>query len=244
MLYIIGAGLGSPAFLTRKAEECLRASDVVFVDGYTGLLSLELLDHVRQLCPQVVVLRREQCELEDYQPVLGAAKHGTVSFLVPGDPFTATTHHCLILRCAELGIKYEIVPGVSIVTAALGIAGLQIYKLGLVATFPLDYSRIYSLKERVLKALQQGRHVLLLTELNIESGKCPQPEDMARYFSELRDRWVVVLSRLGFPEQQIAACKIEELRKIKARPPWCAVLPGDLHPVEEECLKLLAKNKF
>ena len=56
--------------------------------------------------------------------ILSAAKAGSASVLVVGDPFCATTHSDLCLRANELGIKVEVIHNASIMSA-IGACGLQ-----------------------------------------------------------------------------------------------------------------------
>jgi len=51
------------------------------------------------------------------------AKENIVSFLVVGDPFCATTHSDLYLRCVEQGVKVEVIHNASIISA-VGCCGL------------------------------------------------------------------------------------------------------------------------
>ena len=46
-----------------------------------------------------------------------------VAFLVVGDPFCATTHCDLYIRCIESGVKVEVIHNASIVSA-VGCCGL------------------------------------------------------------------------------------------------------------------------
>ena len=56
-------------------------------------------------------------------PMIEKAKTEQVSFLVVGDPFCATTHSDLYLRCIEEGVQVEVVHNASIVSA-MGCCGL------------------------------------------------------------------------------------------------------------------------
>jgi len=51
------------------------------------------------------------------------AKTEEVAFCVVGDPFSATTHSDLFLRCRKEGVNVEVIPNASIITA-MGITGL------------------------------------------------------------------------------------------------------------------------
>ena len=57
------------------------------------------------------------------QEMINEAKTEEIAFLVVGDPFCATTHTDLFLRCIEEGVKVEVVHNASIVSA-MGCCGL------------------------------------------------------------------------------------------------------------------------
>src|SRR5439155_558937 len=75
-------------------------------------------------------------DVEDGRTILEAAAKQKVAFLVVGDPMAATTHVDLRLRAAAAKIPTRIVHGVSILTAAAGALGLQVYKFGRTTTVP------------------------------------------------------------------------------------------------------------
>src|SRR5206468_2271352 len=90
-----------------------------------------------------------------------------VAFLVGGDPMAATTHVDLRLRAASAGIPTRIVHGASILTAAAGVLGLQIYKFGRTTTipFPSEGFGPTSPLEVILQNRSAGLHSLVLLDL-------------------------------------------------------------------------------
>ena len=68
--------------------------------------------------------------------ILEAAKKGKAVFLVPGDPFIATTHVTLRIDAEKQGIKTRIVHGTSIISAIVSLSGLHNYKFGKTVTIP------------------------------------------------------------------------------------------------------------
>ena len=246
MLYLVGLGLGSEGFLTLRARSILEASDRVFLESYTSVLDPGLLRRLKTLRPDLRLLKREDCELKDYQEILEALDQGfTVAFLVPGDPMLATTHVNLVLEARKRGHRVEIVPGVSIFSSAFSLSGLQIYKLGCIVTFPLDYSRTPSVARKILEAYSNGRHSLVLFYYDSEQGLGPEPPELARFLLNHGlpgSAWIVVLERLGFPDQRVVSSRIQALADSRQRfkHPVTAVIPGNsLHPIEEEYLKSL-----
>ena len=55
--------------------------------------------------------------------MISQAKDADIAFCVVGDPFSATTHTDLFLRCQDAGVEVNVVPNASIMTA-VGMTGL------------------------------------------------------------------------------------------------------------------------
>jgi uroporphyrinogen III methyltransferase/synthase len=124
----VGAGPGDPGLLTLRAAEALADADVVVTDRDDHRA---LLNHARA---DVEVIDCGQDE--DGLPltasvrsrrVVSASKGGRrVVRLLDGDPFTHPTGADEALACAKAGVPFEIVPGVSDVTAVPGYAGIPL----------------------------------------------------------------------------------------------------------------------
>ena len=80
------------------------------------------------------------------------AKTEEVCFLVVGDPFCATTHSDLYLRCIKAGAQVEVIHNASIVSA-MGCCGLQVYRFGEIVSIPFftDSWRPYSFYDKIKK---------------------------------------------------------------------------------------------
>lgn len=122
VLYMIGLGLSDEKDITIKGLEAVKSSKYVYLEMYTAILmiSTEKLSEYYQ--KDVVVADREFVE-SGCQEMIEQAKTENVSFLVVGDPFCATTHTDLYLRCIEEGVKVEVIHNASIVNA-MGCCGL------------------------------------------------------------------------------------------------------------------------
>ena len=84
--------------------------------------------------------------------MIDQAKEHDVAFCVVGDPFGATTHTDLFLRCREVGVEVNVVPNASIMTA-VGMTGLQLYRFGETVSIPFfnENWRPYSFIEKVVE---------------------------------------------------------------------------------------------
>jgi uroporphyrinogen III methyltransferase/synthase len=124
----VGAGPGDPELLTVRAVELLAKADVVVTESQDA-------DFVRRFC-------RDDVEVvdgslgDDGQPlshavrarlVVKAAKGGgNVVRLLDGDPFLYATGSEEAVGCAKAGIPFEVVPGVSAISAVPAYAGIPL----------------------------------------------------------------------------------------------------------------------
>lgn len=127
-VWIIGAGPGAADLLTLRAASALRTADVVLHDD---LVSAEVID----LChPSALIInvgkrcgRHGHGQEEINSLMVGYARQGRiVARLKSGDPaiFARLGEELDALRAAA--VAYEIIPGVTAVTAAAAAAGLPL----------------------------------------------------------------------------------------------------------------------
>jgi uroporphyrin-III C-methyltransferase len=128
MVYIVGAGPGSPDLITVKGRRCVRNADVILHDR---LIDPEILSEAR---PGAIVIDagkrfghedRQQSEIHELM-IEFARKGMTVCRLKGGDPFIFGRggEEVAVLKAAQ--IPYEVVPGVSSITAAPALAGIPL----------------------------------------------------------------------------------------------------------------------
>jgi uroporphyrinogen III methyltransferase/synthase len=129
-VYLVGAGPGDPELITLRGVELLGRADVVV---YDGLANVVLLDHAPSGAERVYAGKKRsdhggpltQAEIEAV--LVDRARRGlTVVRLKGGDPFVFGRggEEAQALRAA--GIPFEVVPGVSAVTAVPAYAGIPI----------------------------------------------------------------------------------------------------------------------
>ena len=102
----------------------------------------------------------------------------TVSFLVVGDPFCATTHTDLYLRCVEAGVKVNVIHNASIVSA-MGCCGLQVYRFGEIVSIPFftEKWRPTSFYAKIKGNADKQLHTLALLDIKVKE---PTLESLAR----------------------------------------------------------------
>ncbi len=135
-VYLVGAGPGDPALITLKGLECLRRADVVVLDR---LASPRLLEHAPAGVEVVYVgkePRRHTLKQEEINRLLvELARQGkTVVRLKGGDPFVFGRGGEEAEALAAAGVPFEVVPGVTSVTAAPAYAGIPVTHRGLASS--------------------------------------------------------------------------------------------------------------
>lgn len=122
-VYIIGAGPGDPKLLTLRGAELIASCPVVL---YTGsLVPQEVIAHAR---PDAKVMDSSGMTLEQIVDVIIAARDADqdVARVHTGDPMIFGSTAEQMRRLAELGIPYDIIPGVSSFTAAAAALGREL----------------------------------------------------------------------------------------------------------------------
>jgi precorrin-4/cobalt-precorrin-4 C11-methyltransferase len=122
-VYIIGAGPGDPKLVTLRAAELIARCPVVL---YTGsLVPREVLASAR---PDARVLDSSSMTLDEIMQVIVAAQAADedVARVHTGDPLVFGSTAEQMRRMQELGIAYEIVPGVSSFSAAAAAIGREL----------------------------------------------------------------------------------------------------------------------
>lgn len=122
VLFMIGLGLYDEKDITVRGLELVKASSKVYLEMYTAILMVSK-DRLEAFFEKPVIEADRDFVEQGCQEMIEAAKHENVAFLVVGDPFCATTHSDLYLRCVEHGVKVEVVHNASIVSA-VGCCGL------------------------------------------------------------------------------------------------------------------------
>jgi diphthine synthase len=136
-LVFVGLGLNDEKGVSIKGLEETKGADDIFIELYTSLMPDFDLERFEASCgKKVQLVSRSQLEEENGKVILEAANRGKTVFLIPGDPFIATTHVTLRIDAARQGIKTRIIHGASIISAIISLSGLHNYKFGKTVTVP------------------------------------------------------------------------------------------------------------
>ncbi|MFB5650843.1 uroporphyrinogen-III C-methyltransferase [Leptospira wolffii] len=132
-VYLVGAGPGNPDLMTLRALNILKKADVIL---YDALLDPEFLEYFPSSAIVHYVGKRAgqhsatQEEIQDLLIRYGKAGH-TVVRLKGGDPFVFGRGGEELIALRNNGIAYEIVPGVSSLSAGSSGAGFPLTHRGL-----------------------------------------------------------------------------------------------------------------
>ena len=254
-LVFVGLGLFDEKDVSLRGLEEIKEADTVFVEFYTSLMvGLSVRKLEKLIGKGVSVISRRHLEEENGQMILQKAEKGKTVLLVPGDPLIATTHVNLRIRAEKLGIKTRVIHGASIISAAIGLSGLQNYKFGRSVTVPFPESGFVSetpylvIKENG----KMGLHTLCFLDVKVEEEKYMTVKDglEALLTVEKRKRNKVVTSdtvvigiaRAGSKAPVVKAGYTEEVMNYDfGKPPHTIIFPGKLHFMEAEALITFAR---
>jgi len=254
-LLFVGLGLYDERDVSLRGIEEIREADAVFAELYTSLmpgLSIRKLEEL--VGKRISVVSRSALEEEEGQLILREAEVGKVALLVPGDPLIATTHLDLRIRAKRRGIETRVIHGASIVSAVIGLSGLQNYKYGRSVTIPFSEERFMSeVPYRVIKEnTKMGLHTLCFLDIKAEEERYMTVSEGLRALLAVekrkrkrvitQDTLVVGIARAGSKEPTVKAGYVEEVMRHNFGPlPHTLVFPGKLHFMEVEALINLAE---
>ncbi len=253
-LVFVGLGLYDEKDISLRGLEEIREAEAVFAEFYTSIMSgLSIRKLEEKAGKAVKIVSRRVLEEEEGKPILQEAKKGKVAFLVPGDPLIATTHVDLRIRAEKQGIKTRIIHGASVVSAVIGISGLQNYKYGRSVTIP--FSEKNFLSEAPYKVISEnqkrGLHTMCYLDIKAEEQRYMTVKEGLQVLLELEklkkeqvitSRTLVIgVARAGSHEPTVKAGYLEEVMNHDfGAPPHTLIFPGKLHFMEAEALITLA----
>ena len=244
--------------MTADAIEHARACDFRFLEGYTATLPGDQEDRLEGLVGKWKKAMRPM--VEDPAEILSLANENSVALLVVGDPMQATTHVDLESHCAEQGIDFSVIPGLSATSMAISLSGLQSYRFGRQVTLPFAYGEYLptSPLEMIDSNYTNNLHTLVLLDLDptgmgVETPQPMQPkqavETLQAMFEKLVEReggvresmttaitnWdAVLLSDLGTSDQRVASGDLEDIAKLTGGRIHCLILPAKFTGLERE----------
>jgi uroporphyrin-III C-methyltransferase len=222
-VYLVGAGPGDPGLITARGLELLRSCDVVVHDR---LVAPELVEEAPAAAVRIAHEPHTQEEINEVLVAHGRAGSRVVR-LKGGDPFVFGRGGEEVLALAAAGVPFEVVPGVSALSAVPGAAGIPVTHRGVSSQMtvvsghcagegaPPDYEAlarapgtlVFFMALRTLGSVVDGL---------LRVGKDPQTP-------------AAVISRGTRPEQQVVVAPLEEIAEAaQDLEPPALVVVGDV----------------
>jgi diphthine synthase len=251
-LIFVGLGLNDEKGISIKGLEATRNADSVFMETYTSLMPDFSLQRFEGLCSKKVKLvSRRDLEEENGSIILEAAKKGKAVFLVPGDPFIATTHVTLRIDAEKHGIKTRIIHGTSIISAIVSLSGLHNYKFGKTVTVPFPENFSETPYNVIAQNKTLGLHTLCLLDLKANEKQFLSINQAIKMLVAVEDKKgqgiltqdtvAVGIARAGSENPTIKADYAKDLATFDfGEPPYSLIFPGELHFMEVDSLIALA----
>ncbi|KAF7700552.1 putative diphthine methyl ester synthase [Cucumispora dikerogammari] len=172
MLHIIGVGLKSFLDVQYSKIKVLKKSKYVFLEAYTCIIDIDsqksLIKLQKLIKKKILPLQRHI--IESCSTFLEICKADTISLLVVGTPFFATTHLDLLERCKDLNIDITVSHNCSIQNV-IGCVGLYSYNFGRTISLPF-FSKGFqptSIYDYLRNNKKVGLHTLVLLDIQMEN---------------------------------------------------------------------------
>ena len=196
---------------------------------------------------KVQFIDRRDLEEDNGKLILQAAKTGKAVFLVPGDPFIATTHVTLRIDAEKQGIKTRVIHGISIMSAIVSLSGLHNYKFGKTVTVPFADNFSETPYNVIAQNKKLGLHTLCLLDLRAAENRYLTINEGIKLLLEVEakkkldvitpDTVALGIARAGSDNPVLKADFVKDLVNFDfGEPPFSLIIPGDLHFMEIDAL--------
>jgi len=251
-LVFVGLGLNGENSLSLQGLKEMEDADSVFVELFTSLLPDFSLSKLERLSGKHIhEILRSDLEERNGRIILEATSKGKTVFLVPGDPFIATTHIALRIEAEKRNVKTRVVHGASIISAVISLSGLHNYKFGKTVTIPFPENFSITPYEVIRQNKHLDLHTLCLLDIKTEENRfLPITEALAILLEHEKvqkknavtpETLAIGIARAGNAKVKIRADIVEKLLTADfGPPPHSLIIPGKLHFMETEALITLA----
>lgn len=247
-LVFVGLGLNDEKGITVKGLEETRTADAVFMETYTSRMPDFSMPRFDQMTgKKVQLIKRQDLEEDNGKMILDAAKAGKAVFLVPGDPFIATTHVTLRIDAEKQGVKTRVVHGISIMSAIVSLSGLHNYKFGKTVTVPFADNFSETPYNVIAQNKKLGLHTLCLLDLRQAENRYLTINEALKLLLEVeakKNQGIITpstpalgIARAGNDNPVLKADFVEKLVTYDfGEPPFSLIIPGDMHFMEVDAL--------
>jgi len=234
MLYLIGLGLSEKG-ITLEGLEALKKCKKVYLESYTVEFPYLLSKLEKVIGKKIIKLDREKVENNG---IIEEAKKQNVCLLVYGSPLFATTHISLIMEAEKKKVDLKIIYSASVFDA-ISETGLQLYKFGRVTSLT-KWGKNFtpdSFLDIVLQNKSIGAHSLILVDIGLLFNDAIDELIISSEKRNMKIEKIAVCSDLGTEKSKIFYGTIKDLGKKNVSAPYCFIIPGEMHFLEEEALK-------
>ncbi len=247
-LVFVGLGLNDDKGITVKGIEESKSATAVFMETYTSRMpDFDMQRFEAEIDKKVRLIERRDLEEENGKALLAAAEAGKAVFLVPGDPFIATTHVTLRIDAEKAGIKTRVVHGISIMSAIVSLSGLHNYKFGKTVTVPFRDNISETPYNVIAQNKKLGLHTLCLLDLRAAENRYLTINEGLKLLLEVeakKQQGIVTaqtpalgIARAGSDAPVLKADFVENLLNFDfGEPPFSLIIPGELHFMEVDAL--------
>ena len=252
-LWLIGIGPGDLDHITERAKRVAKGCSKRYLEGYTAILPPIEEKRLEAVVGPWERLMRDG--VESPENMLDEARVDSVALLVVGDPMQATTHIDLEERCAEEGIGFHVIPGLTATALAVSLSGLQSYRFGRQVTIPFSDGEYLPTSpfEMICKNKEAGMHTLALLDLDPTGMGLEQPRPMtpreavdhlirmnerSEEFDQLVEDWRgLLLSDLGTEEERVVSGKMRSLSQIEGGHIHALIIAAEFSGMEAEAFE-------
>ena len=252
-LWLIGIGPGDLDHITERAKRVAKGCSKRYLEGYTAILPPIEEKRLEAVVGPWERLMRDR--VESPENMLDEARVSSVALLVVGDPMQATTHIDLEERCAEEGIGFHVIPGLTATALAVSLSGLQSYRFGRQVTIPFSDGEYLPTSpfEMICKNKEAGMHTLALLDLDPTGMGLEQPRPMtpreavdhlvrmnerSEEFNQPVEDWQgLLLSDLGTEEERVVSGKMREISHIEGGHIHALIIAAEFSGMEEEAFE-------
>ena len=252
-LWLIGIGPGDLDHITERAKRVAKGCSKRYLEGYTAILPPIEEKRLEAVVGPWERLMRDR--VESPENMLDEARVSSVALLVVGDPMQATTHIDLEERCAEEGIGFHVIPGLTATALAVSLSGLQSYRFGRQVTIPFSDGEYLPTSpfEMICKNKEAGMHTLALLDLDPTGMGLEQPRPMtpreavdhlirmnerSEEFNQLVEDWRgLLLSDLGTEEERVVSGKMRNLSQIEGGHIHALIIAAEFSGMEAEAFE-------
>lgn len=211
MISFVGAGPGAPDLITLRGAERLSRADVVVWAG--SLVPDALLERCR---PGARLHDSSRMTLEEVTAVFAAHPDAAIVRLHSGDPTVYSAIAEQIDWCRDHGRPYEIVPGVSSVSAAAAAAGRELTVPGVAQTVVLTRlarRTAASVPEHESVAALARRGATMALYLSAGDPEALQAELLCEGSAYSRDTPVVIGYKVSWPDELVRRSTVGTLAR-------------------------------